>query len=145
MYTTSYPSSGSTALLLILPLVLLAFVVCIFIAWCRIFRKAGLPWERMFVPIYGSYWMYKLANSGWIYWVIFIGSFGFTLLINLLGSDAGLIVMIIYLLILLILHSVYSARMAKAFGKGGGFALGLIFLFPIFAMILGFGKARYKG
>jgi hypothetical protein len=34
---------------------------------------------------------------------------------------------------------------AKAFGKGTGFTLGLIFLSPIFVPILGFGDARYVG
>ena len=33
---------------------------------------------------------------------------------------------------------------AKVFGKGTGFALGLIFLGPIFWMILGFGSADYQ-
>jgi hypothetical protein len=35
--------------------------------------------------------------------------------------------------------------LAKSFAKGTGFAIGLIFLFPIFMMILGFGDARYAG
>lgn len=35
--------------------------------------------------------------------------------------------------------------MAKAFGKGIGFALGLIFLSPIFIPLLGFGDATYVG
>ena len=35
--------------------------------------------------------------------------------------------------------------LAKAFGKGTGFALGLIFLSPIFILILGFGGAQYVG
>jgi len=35
--------------------------------------------------------------------------------------------------------------LAKSFGQGTGFALGLIFLSVIFIMILGFGDARYVG
>ena len=37
------------------------------------------------------------------------------------------------------------ALLAKVFGKGTGFAIGLIFLTPIFALILGFGSDTYKG
>ena len=37
----------------------------------------------------------------------------------------------------------FAIRLAKAFGKGGGFAVGLIFLQPIFLLILGFGSAKY--
>ena len=35
--------------------------------------------------------------------------------------------------------------MAKAFGKGIGFILGLIFIPNIFYLILGFGGAQYIG
>ena len=34
---------------------------------------------------------------------------------------------------------------SKAFGRGAGTAIGLFFLTPIFAMILGFGSAEYDG
>ena len=34
---------------------------------------------------------------------------------------------------------------AKVFGKGAGFAIGLIFLNPIFLLILAFGSAQYQG
>jgi hypothetical protein len=36
-------------------------------------------------------------------------------------------------------------ELAKAFGKGTGFALGLVFLGFIFFPILGFGDAQYAG
>ena len=36
-------------------------------------------------------------------------------------------------------------RLAKAFGKGTGYALGLAFLSAIFLPMLAFGKARYQG
>ena len=36
-------------------------------------------------------------------------------------------------------------KLAHTFGKGGGFAAGLILLPPIFALILGFGSAEYEG
>lgn len=35
--------------------------------------------------------------------------------------------------------------LAKSFGLGFGFALGLIFLGPIFMLILGFGGSEYEG
>ena len=35
--------------------------------------------------------------------------------------------------------------MAKAYGKGTGFGIGLIFLDALFALILGFGSASYVG
>ena len=40
---------------------------------------------------------------------------------------------------------ILSIDMAKSFGKGVGFGLGLAFLGIIFLPILGFGSAQYQG
>ena len=44
-----------------------------------------------------------------------------------------------------IISIMYSVKLARAFGRGTGFAIGLIFLPPIFMLILGFGDDRYYG
>lgn len=44
-----------------------------------------------------------------------------------------------------IISIMYSVKLAKAFGKGTGFAIGLIFLSPIFMLILGLGDSTYHG
>ena len=36
-------------------------------------------------------------------------------------------------------------ELAKCFGKGAGFGLGLALLSPIFFPLLGFGDAKYRG
>ena len=58
-----------------------------------------------------------------------------------------MIAMIIVLIkiILAIISIMYSVKLARAFGRGTGFAIGLIFLPPIFMLILGFGDDRYYG
>jgi hypothetical protein len=45
----------------------------------------------------------------------------------------------------LIVSFIVAFDLAKVFGKGAGFALGMIFLFPIFYPVLGFGSAQYQG
>lgn len=40
---------------------------------------------------------------------------------------------------------VSMVKLGKAFNKSTGFIIGLIFLTPIFEMILGFGSAQYVG
>ena len=45
----------------------------------------------------------------------------------------------------LVIWIIVSIDLAKSFGKGTGFALGLIFFAPIFYMILAFGDATYRG
>lgn len=44
-----------------------------------------------------------------------------------------------------IIAIIINLDLAKSFGKGAGFAIGLILLAPIFILILGFGDARYQG
>lgn len=36
-------------------------VVCI-VAWCKIFRKADIHPGKFFIPFYGQYLMYSIAN-----------------------------------------------------------------------------------
>ena len=49
------------------------------------------------------------------------------------------------LFVFLITNYIAYYRLALAFGKDTGFAIGLMFLTPIFACILGFGKAEFQG
>lgn len=47
--------------------------------------------------------------------------------------------------VLLVINCIAYYKLALAFGKGTGFAIGLMFLSPIFQCILGFGKSEFKG
>jgi hypothetical protein len=40
---------------------------------------------------------------------------------------------------------IWFNELSKSFGKSAGFTLGLVLLHPIFALILGFGDAQYRG
>lgn len=136
-------------LLSLLPFAILVVYVFVFIAWCRLFKKAGLPWERMFVPLYGSYWMYKIARSASLFWINICTAIAYLLFTSLiavnsvyLSKELG-IPSLIFAVVMLVLSILYNIRLARVFGKGGGFAAGLILLNPIFIMILGFGSAQY--
>lgn len=45
----------------------------------------------------------------------------------------------------IIIAVIVSLELAKVFGKGTGFGIGIFFLAFIFIPILGFGEATYKG
>lgn len=103
-------------------LVYLALIVVVIAGMWKMFAKAGQPGWAAIVPIYNIYiWCKIVGRPGW--WVLL-------LLIP--------IVSIIFAIILCV-------DLAKAFGKGVGFAIGIIFLGFIFIPILGFGKAQYQG
>lgn len=98
-------------------------VIILTIAGCwKMFTKAGQPGWACLIPIVNTYFMCKIAGRpGW--WVILM-------LIP--------IVSIIFWIII-------SIDIAKSFGKGTGFGIGIAFLTPIFVPILGFGSAEYQG
>ena len=96
--------------------------VLLIVAWWKLFAKAGEAGWKAIIPILDIYTLVKIADgSGWKCILLLIP-----------------VVNIVYGIML-------SVRLAKAFGKGTGFALGLIFLSPIFMLILGFGDAQYQG
>ena len=67
------------------------------------------------------------------------------------GTDNVFTAMCISLLVLIlsiafssVLKIILKVKISKAFGKKAGFTIGLIFLAPIFYMILGCGKSEYR-
>ena len=103
--------------------VFICVVVGIMIAsmW-KMFDKAGQPGWAAIVPFYNIIILLRMIGKPW-WWLLLM-------LIPLVGMVLAIIMYI---------------ELAKAFGKGAGFAVGLIFLSIIFFPILGFGDARYIG
>ncbi|MBR6571239.1 MAG: hypothetical protein IKK75_12385 [Clostridia bacterium] len=132
------------AAILLMALLPLALAAVMMFAWCRLFKKAGLPWERMFVPVYGAYWTYEIADCGYLYWSVIGSFFIYALLGSQLSGAAATLASVAYLAAVIVIQSLYCAKLARAFGKGKGFAVGLVLLFPIFVMILAFGQSTYQ-
>ena len=115
-YSTSTSGHVSPAFIIFWLLV----TVFLIAAMWKVFSKAGKPGWACLIPIYNLYvWCKIVGRPGW--WII---------------------LMLIPLVNLVVCIIVYVA-LAKAFGKGVGFALGLIFLGFIFFPILAFGDATY--
>ena len=102
---------------------IISLVLCVFVLVCMwiVFRKAGKPGWAAIVPFYN---LYVLFDITW-------GS----------GMRFLLLLIPIYNIILSIQTQV---RLARAFGKSGGFAAGLVFLPYIFIPLLAFGKETYQ-
>lgn len=100
----------------------LAFMILMIAACWKIFTKAGQPGWASVIPIYNWYVLCKIVGRpGW--WVIL-------LLIPFVNFIIGIVLCI---------------DLAKSFGKGVGFGIGLILLSVVFFPILGFGSAEYQG
>lgn len=106
----------------VLIVVYLLLVVLEIAAFWMVFQKAGQPGWAAIIPLY-NVWVYcKVAGRpGW--WM-------FLFLIPFANIVISLIV---------------ALDIAKRFGKGGGFGVGLWLLGFIFFPILGFGSATYNG
>jgi hypothetical protein len=105
----------------VIVLLYLAFVVFIFASFWKVFVKAGHPGWASLVPLYNVYILLKIAGKpGWWLLLFFIPVVNFVISI------------------------IVSIEVAKAFGKGGGFGVGLALLSFIFYPILGFSDAKYQ-
>ena len=100
----------------------LAFMILMIAGVWKVFTKAGQPGWAAIIPFYNWYvWCKIVGRPGW--WVIL-------LLIPFVNFIVGIVLCV---------------DLAKSFGKGVGFAIGLILLPVIFLPILGFGSAQYQG
>ena len=103
-------------------IVILAVAVFVIAAMWKVFTKAGQPGWAAIVPIYNYVILLKIVGRP-LWWVVLL----FVPLVNL------------------VIGIMIHLELAKSFGKGTGFGVGLILLGFIFFPILGFGDARYVG
>ena len=120
----------------------LIYVIC---RW-RIFTKAGEKGWKALIPYYATYTEYSIT------WIGILGivmqllfpmsgylttNYEVASLMYIIGSILGLAAAVIGFM--------QVHKLSRAFGHGFGFTLGLLFLNPIFMLILAFGKSEYVG
>ena len=124
------------------------------VAYWKIFVKAGRPGWHSIIPFLNEWDRTDMSWNRTMAWVMIacmiLGSIlynsGVTVnadgeSVRTFAGNLGSIISLVGAVIAII--SEY--KLAKAFGKGFGFFLGLLFLNPIFKLILGFGDAQYQG
>lgn len=116
------PGAGEAAIGAVGFIVYLAFIVLIVASMWKLFVKAGKPGWAAIVPIYNI-----------------------IVLLEVIGRPVWWIVLFLIPFVNMIVGIIASIDLAKSFGKGTGFGLGLIFLGPIFLPMLAFGSAQYRG
>src|SRR6059058_5527272 len=100
----------------------LLIALLVIVATWKVFTKAGQPGWASIIPIYNLYIWCKIVGRPW-WWILLM-------LIPLVNFVVAIILCI---------------DLAKSFGKGAGFGIGLALLGVIFLPILGFGSAQYEG
>ena len=113
--TTLHASAGS--MIFYLAIIGLSMVVLY-----KIFEKAGIESWKAFIPFYNYFVLYELVWGN--------GFYALLLLIPIAN---------------IIVSAITAIKLAKAFGKGTGFAVGIFFIPIVFEGILAFGDAKYEG
>lgn len=106
----------------IVALIELGVFAALIAAFWIVFSKAGRPGWASLIPLYNTYVLLKIiGRPGW--WLVLM-------CLPIVNFVIGIIAMI---------------DLARSFGRGTGFGIGLLFLAPIFIPILAFGGSRYLG
>jgi hypothetical protein len=114
-------SGGGAGFLVVLLIALIVAAIEIASLWI-VFTKAGEKGWKAIIPIWSNIVQMRIIGRP-VWWVILL----FIPFVNFI------VLIIVYL------------DLAKAFGKGVGFGIGLVFLPFIFMPLLAFGDARYTG
>jgi hypothetical protein len=113
------------------------------IAWWKIFKKAGRSGILSLIPIVNTWTLFSIAGlSGVTSLFGYLGAFclsyatiAFSEMMSILGS--------VLMLIFLVQAVRVSFNLARKFGHGLGFGFGLLFLAPIFSLIIAFSDDAY--
>lgn len=129
---------GIIVIAVIALLILLAIAVCTVIGQWKAFKKAGKDGWEAIIPVYNMVVLCQISgvNPWWVL-IYFVGSFVLNL-IPFIGQFAAL-ALAGYFLVLLYVSA------ARSFGKSDGYAAGLIFLAPIFWLLVGGKNTQYVG
>jgi hypothetical protein len=106
----------------IVPLIIMFALVILMVAsnWV-IFTKAGKPGWACIIPFYNMWVLVEICKKSPVWFVL-------------------MFIPCVNIIVALLLQ----VELAKVFGKGVGYALGLIFLPVIFLPLLAFGDAQYQ-
>ena len=137
-----------------------AFFILMIIAMWKIFTKAGEKGWKAIIPIYNVYIFFKIAGAQNWFWVLLITEIAVSIYSAISSSNGSIttdaygnvtsintpvygIVIFIAVILQIVAYVIQSVKLSKAFKRGVGTALGLIFLPNIFQLILAFGSAKY--
>ncbi len=112
----------ASSVMIVYYIIVLAIAVVMLVGMWKMFQKAGKPGWAAIIPFYNTYCLCEMAMGNGLFFLLM-----FVPCVNV------------------VFQVILSLKLAKAFGQGTGFGIGLFLLSPIFYMILGFGDAQYIG
>ena len=109
-------------------LIVIAICVISIIANWKIFEKMGLKGWISIVPFYNTYKMCEMTFGNGLWFLCLFAS----------------IIPYVGFFIVLLFNIVFNIRLAKSFGKDGGFVVGLVIMPFIFQLILAFDESWFN-
>ncbi|MCE9518362.1 MAG: DUF5684 domain-containing protein [Verrucomicrobia bacterium] len=104
----------------------------------------GILWLAIVILVIAGVWK-TFTKAGQPGWACLVPFYNIIVLLQIVGKPLWWIILMLIPFVNFIIAIIVMVELAKKFGKGVGFALGLVFLGFIFFPILGFGDARYQG
>ncbi len=135
---------ASGMITVVILLALLVYVLTV-IAYWKMFTKAGEAGWKSIIPFLNVYTLYKMTWASKFFYVWLGLNVVSIVCSNIADNSAASVIGGLVGLGLFVLHILSCSKLSKAYGKGTGTTVGLIFLNTIFILILGFGDAAYVG
>ncbi|MBR0403236.1 hypothetical protein IJI55_01660 [Candidatus Saccharibacteria bacterium] len=137
----------------------LVWFIMLIIGWWKMFEKAGEKGWKALIPIYDYYIAYKIAGM-FPWWPVLYFLAGVILgvafpnlttqlnsgnvNIEMTGTNPlGLVLYCVVAIFAIVISIIWSFKISKAFKRGVGTAILMVFFPNIMTMVLGFGKAKY--
>jgi Family of unknown function (DUF5684) len=103
-----------------------------------------LIYVAIIVVVIAGYWC-VFTKAGEAGWKSIIPIWNVIVLLRIIGRPLWWIILLFIPIVNIIIALIVSLDLAKSFGKGNGFGVGIWLLSFIFVPILGFGSATYQG
>lgn len=112
----------------------------------RLFTKADEAGWKSIIPFYNTYILYKISWKPLWFWIT-LGLGLCSSLMSFMTYYSHIAAAVVWLMIAMVavIGVMQTFKLSYSFGHGVLFALGLVFLNPLFILILAFGDAQYVG
>ena len=130
--------------------IIIAWYVLTLVARWRVFTKAGLAGWKSLIPLYSEYCTFKISWKTTFFWLVLAAGLVSGILTGMIGNGENVPEIVSMLasisgMAVTVINLVMNVKLSQKFGHGVLFGLGLMFLSPLFTMILGLGESKYLG
>ena len=127
-----------------------AWYVLTLVARWRVFTKAGLAGWKSLIPLYSEYCTFRISWKTTFFWIVLAAGFASGILTGMIENSENVSTFVTLLagllgMVITVINLVMNIKLSRRFGHGVLFGLGLMFLSPLFTMILGLGESEYLG